>query len=60
MSSHKIIIEPGKTFCRGNLKFGVDSRDVSDTGIGNYIISVIFNLTVFILIQNINHINVKE
>ena len=49
MGSHMIIIEPVKKFCRDNLEFGVDSGDVSGTGIVICIISVIFNLTAFIL-----------
>ena len=49
-----------KKFGQGNLKFGVNSGNVSGTGTGSCIVSVIFNLTVFILIQNISHINVKK
>ena len=59
MSSCMIIIKPLKVFSRG-VEFGVDTGDVSDTGIGSCIISVIFNSTVFILMQNINHINVNR
>ena len=35
MSSHTIMMEPVKKFCRGNLKIGVDSRDNSGTETGN-------------------------
>ena len=51
-----IIIEPLKKFCRGDLKFEVDSGNVG--GIGSCIICIIFDLSV--LIQNINHFNVKK
>ena len=49
-----------KKFGQGNLKFGVNSGNVSGTGTESCIFSVIFNLTVFILMQNISHINVKK
>ena len=59
MSSCIIIIEPLNTFCWG-VEFGLDTGNVNDTGIGSCIISVIFNFAVFILMQNINHINVNR
>ena len=45
-----IIIEPFKKFSQSNLKFVVDSGNVSGTGVGSCVISIIFNLAVSILI----------